>query len=228
MVDGVAARTRHHLDVSSAVVDWPCRRHGLLVLQLDRPCARRRGLVYRRSRSGGAGAGSGGVVPTRIGYPRRGALRPSRNIRLGMLGATVMPMRPSSILLERRQTGAKSLPRGARVGRFEQAAAGSGEHAVLPRPLARLPQHSVNDVRVHRIEHDVDRAGVLVLVEDFLNVFPPSVDLKSPRSALGPYGWPSTAAYRRSGSRGSTAICGICCPSRRPRCVQEAPASVDL
>jgi hypothetical protein len=34
--------------------------------------------------------------------------------------------------------------------------------------------------------------------------------------------------WQHLGLRGSTAICGICWPSRRPRCVHVLPASVDL
>jgi hypothetical protein len=59
------------------------------------------------------------------------------------------------------------------------------------------------------------------------NVLPPSADLKMPRSAFGPYGWPSTATKMRSGFRGSTMTLGICWPSRRPRCVQVLPPSAD-
>ena len=66
------------------------------------------------------------------------------------------------------------------------------------------------------------------LYSTFWNVCPPSVERKIPRSALGPYGWPSAATNSRFGSRGSTSIIAIICVSRRPRCVHVLPASVDL
>ena len=62
----------------------------------------------------------------------------------------------------------------------------------------------------------------------FWNDLPPSVERKMPRSALGPYGCPSTATNSRFGSRGSTSIIAIIRLSYRPRCVHVLPASVDL
>src|SRR6185312_10503113 len=67
-----------------------------------------------------------------------------------------------------------------------------------------------------------------VLGKTFWKFWPPSVERYTPRSLFGPYGCPATAAKTLLESRGSTASCGICWPSRRPRCVQVLPASVDL
>ena len=67
-----------------------------------------------------------------------------------------------------RQTACQRTPGRAAVGRFEDAAVGAVPGAVLPRTLTRLPQTRVDDVGIPRIELEVRRAGVLVLVEHFL------------------------------------------------------------
>src|SRR5690242_16040753 len=66
------------------------------------------------------------------------------------------------------------------------------------------------------------------LYNTFWKVLPPSVERKMPRSGFGPYGWPIAATNSRSGVCGSTITCEIFWVSRRPRCVQVLPASVDL
>src|SRR5476649_295491 len=60
------------------------------------------------------------------------------------------------------------LPGHAAVGRLEQAAPGTGEVAVLPRPLPRLPQDGVDGLRIRRVEGHVDRTGILIAIEHFL------------------------------------------------------------
>src|SRR6185503_463532 len=74
----------------------------------------------------------------------------------------------SETVREGRQTLRERLPRRAAVGRFEQSAAWAGEDTVLPWPLARLPHHRVDVNGVRRIEHDVDAAGVGILIENLL------------------------------------------------------------
>ena len=60
-------------------------------------------------------------------------------------------------------------------------------------------------------------------------VAPPSVERKMPRSGVGAVGM-ARGRRRRDGSGflGSTSMLAIICESRRPRCVQVLPASVDL
>ena len=73
-----------------------------------------------------------------------------------------------AVLGKRRQPVDDRPPRAAAVRRLEHGTVRAGEHAVLPRALAGLPQHGVDVVGVLRIEHDVGAAGVLVLVEHLL------------------------------------------------------------
>src|SRR6202040_3129581 len=57
------------------------------------------------------------------------------------------------------------------IGGFENAAAAADERftaANLPRRNARGPQHRINRLRIRRIEGEVGGAGVLILVENFL------------------------------------------------------------
>src|SRR5271157_1288548 len=61
---------------------------------------------------------------------------------------------------------------------------------------------------------------------DFFQVWPPSVDLYRPRSALGPKRCPPAATYTVLGSVESTTMRPIDCVSSRPRCVQWSPPSV--
>src|SRR6185295_9820763 len=68
----------------------------------------------------------------------------------------------------RRQARLELPPRGAAVGRLEDAAAVAGEHRVFPGSLARLPERGVDGLRIGWIQDDVDAAGVGVAVEDFL------------------------------------------------------------
>ena len=65
-----------------------------------------------------------------------------------------------------RQTASERLPRVAAVDRLEQAARRAGVRVVVfPRRLPRRPERRIDDLRVRRIEGDVDGAGVFVLVE---------------------------------------------------------------
>ncbi len=59
-------------------------------------------------------------------------------------------------------------------------------------------------------------------------IAPPSRERNTPRSAFGPYGWPSAATKSAFASFGSTMILPICWLSARPMCVQLLPASLDL
>ena len=67
-------------------------------------------------------------------------------------------------LVETGQTAGKLLPRVAAVRRAEQSAARPGELPVLPWPLPRLPQHRLDNRRVARIERQIHRARVLILI----------------------------------------------------------------
>src|SRR6185436_1766462 len=60
------------------------------------------------------------------------------------------------------------LPRGAAVGRLEDAAVGALPGAVLPWPLPLLPHRRVDDVGVRRIDVDILAAGVDVLEQHAL------------------------------------------------------------
>src|SRR5262245_22201253 len=68
-------------------------------------------------------------------------------------------------LLKRRQSRGQLSPGIAAVGRFEEAAFRPLPRAVLPRPLPSRPQVGVNDLRIRRVERDLDRAGVFVLIQ---------------------------------------------------------------
>ena len=73
---------------------------------------------------------------------------------------------PPEALGERRQPLRERPPRLAAVRRLVEAAAGSRELAVLPRPLPCLPERRVDDVGILRIESHVRRAGVGIAIED--------------------------------------------------------------
>ncbi len=62
----------------------------------------------------------------------------------------------------------------------------------------------------------------------FFQLLPPSVVLNTPRSELGPNGWPRAATYATSALRGWIFNAPICPTSGRPAKVQLFPASVDL
>ena len=62
----------------------------------------------------------------------------------------------------------------------------------------------------------------------FFQVFPPSVLLKTPRSALGAPYLPKLATNTMSGLVGWILIREMACESEKPTCVQVFPASVDL
>ncbi len=68
-----------------------------------------------------------------------------------------------------RQPRRQRLPRRAAVGRLEDAAARAVRRRVdAPRRTPRVPERGVHDLRVLRVELQVDRADVLVLVEHLL------------------------------------------------------------
>ena len=73
-------------------------------------------------------------------------------------------------LVETRQPAGELLPGVAAIGGAKQAAAQPRKRPVLPRPLPRLPQHGVNNGGAARIESQIHRAGVLILIEDPLEV----------------------------------------------------------
>ena len=60
-----------------------------------------------------------------------------------------------------------------------------------PRRPPRLPQRGEKNMRVVRIERNVNPSRVLVLVKNFFQLLPPSVVRKIPRSVFGPKGWPT-------------------------------------
>src|SRR5260370_10171606 len=59
------------------------------------------------------------------------------------------------------------------------------------------------------------------------HVLPPSLDRNTPRVALGPNAWPSTATYTSSGVAGCTAMWAIWPASASPTFAQVFPASVE-
>ena len=71
-------------------------------------------------------------------------------------------------LREGGKAAGQRVPGGAAIGGFEKAAVGSGECAVLPRSLLRLPEHGVDGLGIARVEGEVHGAGALVLVEYLL------------------------------------------------------------
>ena len=66
------------------------------------------------------------------------------------------------------------------------------------------------------------------LYSTFFQLAPPSVDLKTPRSAFGAYRCPIAATNSTFAFLGSTAIFPMCCVSASPMCFQLFPASMDL
>src|SRR5258705_13815656 len=60
------------------------------------------------------------------------------------------------------------------------------------------------------------------------HVLPPSTDLYTPRSLLGPHKWPPAATYTISGFEGCTTTRPIWCVSESPRCTHVVPASILL
>ena len=67
------------------------------------------------------------------------------------------------------KTARQRLPRGAAVGRLEQTARRAGVGVVVfPWTLARGPEHGIHDLRVRRIERQVDGACVFVFVQNLL------------------------------------------------------------
>src|SRR5260370_26903454 len=71
-------------------------------------------------------------------------------------------------------------------------------------------------------------APVLSLANRILShVLPPSLDRNTPRVALGPNAWPSTATYTSSGVAGCTATWAIWPASASPTLAQVLPASVE-
>ena len=79
---------------------------------------------------------------------------------------------PEAVVLEVRESLGEAAPGAAAVGRFVEAAAGSFEVAVLPRPLARFPQRREDRAWIRRVEQHVGRAGVGVAVEHLLESRP--------------------------------------------------------
>ena len=76
---------------------------------------------------------------------------------------------PAQAVSRGRKALGQRLPRRPAVGGLEEAAGRAGVRVVvLPGRLSRRPQHRVHRLRVRRIEREVDRAGVLVLVEHLL------------------------------------------------------------
>src|SRR6185437_15088369 len=150
-------------------------------------------------------------------------------MRLGSLGAMPMPMRPRPC---------------ATVGRpwptcFQVAPSSVDLNKPLPgTPLSALwPVHGACRV-AHSTAYTVcgsagSSATCTAPTSGFLystcwKDLPPSAERYTPRSVFGPYGWPSTATNNLFSSCGSTTIEAICWPSRKPRCCQVLPASVDL
>ena len=73
-----------------------------------------------------------------------------------------------AVLGKRGQAALESLPGHAAINRLVKAGAGPGKRAILPWALPRFPQRAIDDVGVHRIEHDVDGTSILILVEHLL------------------------------------------------------------
>jgi hypothetical protein len=62
----------------------------------------------------------------------------------------------------------------------------------------------------------------------FVQLLPPSVDRKIPRSELGAAWWPKAATNTMSGLVGWTRILEMFCDSTSPICAHVLPPSVDL
>src|SRR4051812_8685981 len=62
----------------------------------------------------------------------------------------------------------------------------------------------------------------------FVQVFPPSTVLNTPRSSLGPHKCPAAATYTMLGFVGWITILPMWCVSLRPMFCQVLPPSVDL
>src|SRR5262249_52010795 len=68
-----------------------------------------------------------------------------------------------------RQAPRQALPGVASVQRFEKTAGRAGVRVVvLPRTLPRGPEDCIDNLGVHRIERQIDGAGVLILVQNSL------------------------------------------------------------
>ena len=78
-------------------------------------------------------------------------------------------------------------PRHAAVLGAVQAAAWPAAREI-PRLAAHFPQRSIDGGRVGRIERHIDRAGVVVLVEDLLPRFSAIAGAKDPALAVGTEG----------------------------------------
>ncbi len=111
-----------------------------------------------------AGAGVVGPIDAadlaRRGHPRVDAIRVARG---DPDADAAQPLR------RRREAARQRLPRRAAVGGLEQAARRPDVGVVvLPRALAGRPERRVHRLRVRRVEREIDRAGVLVFVENLL------------------------------------------------------------
>src|SRR6185312_7558866 len=78
---------------------------------------------------------------------------------------------PGKPLADIGQTLCKLVPGRAAIGRLIQPAVGPVPRTVLPGTLAAGPEIGVYDLRIDRIDRDLDRPGVLIFVEHFVPVF---------------------------------------------------------
>src|SRR5271157_40477 len=93
----------------------------------------------------------------------------------------------------RGQASSQLAPVVAAVGGLEQAAVRTGESAVLPWPGTRLPHHGVHVARVGRVEGQINRAGVLILVKNLAPVLAAIDGAKDAALGVGP----ERVAHRR-------------------------------
>ena len=129
-----------------------------------------------------------------------------------------------------RQAVRQLLPRGAAVGRLEDAAARPVRRLIrVPGRPPRIPQAGVDDVGVRRIDHDVHRAEIVVLEQHLL---PRLAAVARPEDAAIRIRRVQVADRRDEDDvrilRIDRRCWPMCCVSSSPRCVHVLPASVDL
>ena len=151
--------------------------------------------------------------------PPRAPASTTAKSRFRSLGATVMPMRPRPSANDGSPC-VSGFHVVAAVGRLVQAAARTGPRAVLPRPLPRFPQRGVDRVR-RRPDRTRGRPRPCFRRDTGPCEGPSAVRAIGRCRALRSGRTDARARPRTADRRffGSTTICGICWPSRSPRCV---------
>src|SRR5580698_6295087 len=121
------------------------------------------------------------------------------------------------------------MPGIAAIGGFEEAAVVAFERAARgPGRAARGPHVRIERLRIFRIESEVGGACVVILVENFLPAIAAIGGTEDAAFGVGAVRMAEDGDEDALGSCGSMMTLVICWPSRRPRCFQLLPASVDL